>query len=136
MHSFQLLWFAGSHDDTYAESFHRDFFKNWSAGVPPVECSRGTEGHNTASIGGFVMLPPVILGSLQDGVSSAKAAALRHLTLTHESSLLAKYAQVLYTHSLIHHQCTPCESQGHRSQTNARQCCIFFPHNNIVKHEQ
>lgn len=22
----------GSHDDTYAESFHRDFFKNWAAG--------------------------------------------------------------------------------------------------------
>lgn len=45
----------GSHNDTYAESFHRDFFKNWAAGVPPEQCSRGTEGHNTAQIGGFVV---------------------------------------------------------------------------------
>ena len=77
-----------------AESFHRDFFKNWAAGVPPEKCSRGTEGHNTASIGGFVMLPPVILGSLPRGVEAAKAAALQHLALTHESAKLAKFAGV------------------------------------------
>jgi hypothetical protein len=29
----------GSHDDTYAESFHRIFFANYAAGRPPVECS-------------------------------------------------------------------------------------------------
>jgi hypothetical protein len=29
----------GSHNDTYAESFHRDFFKNWAAGVPPERCA-------------------------------------------------------------------------------------------------
>lgn len=34
----------------------RDFFKNWAAGVPPKDCAKGTEGHNTAQIGGFVML--------------------------------------------------------------------------------
>jgi hypothetical protein len=39
--------------------------RNWAAGVAPEACSKGTEGHNTASIGGFVMLPPVILGSLR-----------------------------------------------------------------------
>ena len=41
--------------------------RNWAAGVAPEACSKGTEGHNTASIGGFVMLPPVILGSLRQG---------------------------------------------------------------------
>jgi hypothetical protein len=41
--------------DTYAESFHRDFFGNWARGVPPERCSAGTEGHNTAQIGGFVV---------------------------------------------------------------------------------
>jgi hypothetical protein len=45
----------GSHNDTYAESFHRDFFANFARGVPPEECSRNTEGHNTAQIGGFVV---------------------------------------------------------------------------------
>ena len=45
----------GSHNDTYAESFHRDFFANYAQGAPPAECSKGTEGHNTAQIGGFVV---------------------------------------------------------------------------------
>lgn len=55
----------GTHNDTYAESFHRDFFKNWARGVPADKCSLGTEGHNTAQIGGFVMLPPVIFASVR-----------------------------------------------------------------------
>lgn len=84
----------GSHNDTYAESFHRDFFRNWAAGVPPEKCSRGTEGHNTASIGGFVMLPPVILGALKGGVEAAQQAAVRHLALTHESQALGQVAKV------------------------------------------
>ena len=48
---------AGSHNDTYAESFHRDFFKNWRNGTAPEACARGTEAHNTAQIGGFVVRP-------------------------------------------------------------------------------
>lgn len=31
---------AGTHNDTYAESFHRDFFSNWAAGVPPADCAK------------------------------------------------------------------------------------------------
>lgn len=54
----------GSHNDTYAESFHRDFFLNWVKGVAPEKCA-GPEGHNTAQIGGFVMLPPVILSQVR-----------------------------------------------------------------------
>ena len=46
---------ARSHNDTYAESFHRDFFSNWARGVPPEKCVVGTQGHNTAQIGGFVV---------------------------------------------------------------------------------
>lgn len=68
--------------------------RNWAAGVPPEKCSRGTEGHNTASIGGFVMLPPVVLSALRQGVDAAQAAAVEHLALTHESKALAQYAQV------------------------------------------
>jgi hypothetical protein len=29
----------GTHNDTYAESFHRDFFKNYAAGVPADKCA-------------------------------------------------------------------------------------------------
>lgn len=84
----------GSHNDTYAESFHRDFFANYAKGVPPEQCARGTEGHNTAQIGGFVMLPPVILSQMGKGVEVARQAALRHLSLTHESKKLQEYARI------------------------------------------
>lgn len=52
------------------------------------------EGHNTASIGGFVTLPPVVLAALRQGVETAQAAAARHLSLTHESQALGQYAKV------------------------------------------
>ncbi len=38
-----------SHNDTYAESYHRDFFANYARGLPPERCA-GAEGHDTASI--------------------------------------------------------------------------------------
>eukprot|EP00200_Dunaliella_tertiolecta_P005344 CAMPEP_0202358460 /NCGR_PEP_ID=MMETSP1126-20121109/12118_1 /ASSEMBLY_ACC=CAM_ASM_000457 /TAXON_ID=3047 /ORGANISM="Dunaliella tertiolecta, Strain CCMP1320" /LENGTH=338 /DNA_ID=CAMNT_0048951625 /DNA_START=249 /DNA_END=1265 /DNA_ORIENTATION=- len=82
----------GSHNDTYAESFHRDFFANWAKGVPPEKCAEGTEGHNTAQIGGFVMLAPVIMATLPAGRESVRNAALTQLSLTHDSRKLAKYA--------------------------------------------
>lgn len=72
-----------------------------SAGTPPLSSSHLSnvpsspqEGHNTASIGGFVTLPPVILGALRQGVEAAQAAAGRHLSLTHESQALERYAKV------------------------------------------
>ena len=77
----------GSHDDTYAESFHRDFFSNWARGVPPARCATGTEGHNTASVGGLVMLPPVVAAAWAasggDAAAAADAAAA-HLALMSE----------------------------------------------------
>jgi len=91
---------AGSHNDTYAESFHRDFFANWARGVAPELCAKGTEGHNTAQIGGFVMLPPVIMANLGAGREAARRAALTQLGLTHDSTKLAafasEYAGLLY----------------------------------------
>lgn len=37
------------------------------AGVPPEKCAKGTEGHNTAQIGGFVMLPPALFSAMPQG---------------------------------------------------------------------
>jgi hypothetical protein len=77
---------------------------------------QGTEGHNTASIGGFVMLPPVILaavaaaagssGSSTDEVAAAASKqALEHLRTTHDSKKLAvvadRYAQLLTRAMLV-----------------------------------
>lgn len=82
-----------SHRDTYAESYHRDFFANHARGLPPERCA-GAEGHDTASIGALVTLPPVILATR--GVSDHGASALlAQLRLTHRSASLERYALVL-----------------------------------------
>ena len=80
------------HNDTYAESYHRDFFANYARGVPPERCA-GAEGHDTASIGGLVSLPPVIFAALQSGEgTAASTAALAQLRLTHLSTKLERFA--------------------------------------------
>jgi ADP-ribosyl-[dinitrogen reductase] hydrolase len=90
-----LMTTADSHRDTYAESFHRAFFANYSRGVPPDQCA-GAESHDTASIGGLVGLPPVIMAAERAGDEGAiDRALLQHLRLTHRSATLERYALVL-----------------------------------------
>jgi hypothetical protein len=78
---------------------------------------QGTEGHNTAQIGGFVMLPPVIMAAVaaaarassSNGIDSTAAAAaaqaVEHLRTTHDSNKLAavaeRYAQVMARSVLV-----------------------------------
>lgn len=88
------------HNDTYAESYHRDFFANYAKGVAPENCA-GQEGHDTASMGGLVSLPLVILANLRDAnLAIVNAAALKHQRLTHRSSLLERHtlelSQILF----------------------------------------
>ena len=79
------------HNDTYAESYHRDFFANYAKGVFPEKCA-GIEGHDTASIGGLVSLPLVIMATLSDhSLTTISEVALTQQRLTHSSSLLERY---------------------------------------------
>ena len=78
---------ADSHQDTYAESFHRDFFANWNNGKPAKNCA-GAEDHNTASVGGLVLLPPVLIKSIGDWLTIRT-----QLRLTHQSPKLEHYAE-------------------------------------------
>lgn len=80
------------HNDTYAESYHRDFFANYENGIAPEHCA-GTEGHDTASIGGLVSLSLVIMASMRDGdLATTNKTALTHQRLTHSSSLLERHS--------------------------------------------
>jgi len=89
------------HNDTYAESFHRDFFANYAKGIAPEKCA-GDEGHDTASIGGLVSLPLVILSGLRaNDLSVVNAIALNQQRLTHQSPLLERYTLV-YSDLLFH----------------------------------
>jgi ADP-ribosylglycohydrolase len=84
-----------SHNDTYAESYHRDFFANYAQGVSPERCA-GAEGHDTASIGGLVALPPVIVAAMrEDEPAAVDGTLLTHLRLTHRSTKLERYASAL-----------------------------------------
>lgn len=47
----------GSHNDTYAETYHRDFFLNFSKGEAPENCSKPVGGHNLAHVGSLNVCP-------------------------------------------------------------------------------
>ncbi len=80
------------HNDTYAESYHRDFFANYIKGFAPENCA-GLEGHDTASIGALVSLPLVILATLRDNdLQATNAVVLTHQRLTHRSLLLERHS--------------------------------------------
>eukprot|EP00898_Chlorokybus_atmophyticus_P006429 jgi/Chlat1/6788/Chrsp51S00505 len=95
----EFMTTKGTHGDTYAEGFHRDFFANWAKGVEPRKCA-GKEGHDTASAGGLVTLPPVIFSSLLPPSTTTNnkphmlKTTLSHLKLTHDSPSLSQSAGV------------------------------------------
>jgi len=70
----------GSHQDTYIEECHRNFFSNYAAGVPPRRCGK-IEKH----IGGLVGMIPVVVFYCKQP-EKARETALAHLSLTHPGS--------------------------------------------------
>jgi hypothetical protein len=91
----------GSHNDSYAEAFHRQFFDNHLIAGKPLHDSAGAENHDTPSIGGFVSVLPILLSAPVRGCAFALRDAVRHLKLTHRSDRLCAnlevYARALWT---------------------------------------
>lgn len=92
----------GSHNDTYAESFHRIFFANWARGVPPEKCA-GDDGHNIASAGGLVLPPAAALFAAvaaggptltPAGLAAGVEAGVAQMYATHRSDELARSVRV------------------------------------------
>jgi ADP-ribosylglycohydrolase len=67
----------GSHQDTYIEECHRNFFANYARGISPRKC-----GVAEKHIGGLVGMVPVVVVYF-NRPDNARAAALAHLALTH-----------------------------------------------------
>jgi ADP-ribosyl-[dinitrogen reductase] hydrolase len=84
-----------SHNDTYAESYHIDFFANYTSGVPPMQCA-GKESHDAASIGGIILVSPVVLFTYVTTKNrmSAAEAGMTQIRLTHRSVKLDQYAAI------------------------------------------
>ena len=90
----------GSHNDAYAESYHRMFFANWVDKKPLDQCADDDE-HNIASMGGMVNLPPAaLMAALKhakggaDAHEAAQTAAEAQMFATHNSAALAVYARL------------------------------------------
>lgn len=82
------------HPDTYAESFHRGFFANLDKGFPPRKC--GAQTHDTASVGGLVMIAPIAISEclLDPSLSRVQALCREHLFLTHPDEKLAAICDI------------------------------------------
>ncbi len=72
-----------AHPDTYAESCHRGFFANLTAGKAPHNC--GAVTHDTPSMGALVTVAPLALALLGRGESLQDTCAVcrDHVWLTH-----------------------------------------------------
>ena len=66
-----------SHEDTYIEECHRNFFANYAAGIEPRKCGV-TEKH----IGGLLGIVPLVAYYAGEQIK-ARENALAHLALTH-----------------------------------------------------
>jgi len=79
----------GMHRDTYIEECHRNFFTNYTRGLPPDEC-----GVDEKHVGGLVGIVPIV-AFFQDQPDRAAAASLDHLALTHPGPKLASAALLI-----------------------------------------
>lgn len=79
-----------AHPDTYAESYHRGFFANLTAGKSPQAC--GAVTHDTDSIGALVSISAIAFSELLQGKPLAAVAqtCAQYVLLTHPSKTMAK----------------------------------------------
>ncbi|CAH1782170.1 unnamed protein product [Owenia fusiformis] len=99
----------GSHNDTYAESFHRLFFKDWIMEDDPPKsgenlitwaearyqrkCLEG-EDSQISSIGGLVIAIPWVLHYSNEDVETCVEATLEFLKLTHPNPSMQGYVEL------------------------------------------
>ncbi|MFK7892203.1 MAG: ADP-ribosylglycohydrolase family protein, partial [Granulosicoccus sp.] len=92
-----------AYPDVYAESCHRGFFANWTAGQKPTQC--GAVTHDTPSMGALVTVAPLALALFATKpLAAAQEQCREHVWLTHPDADLMRvvdaYVELLY--SLLH----------------------------------
>ena len=91
-----------AHPDSYAESYHRGFFANLTAGRPPRECAAVT--HDTPSMGALVTVAPLALALLPiRSLEAVQSTCREHVNTTHpDASLLTVVdAYVALLHAIL-----------------------------------
>ena len=94
-----FLTTPGSHNDTYAGTCHRMFFKNLRDGVPPKDCP-DNDTHNVDAIDALMVLPPVILANIHNSEVVRSNAIKDAIQTTRKSQVVLKYA-TLYSNMLL-----------------------------------
>lgn len=83
-----------AHPDTYAESYHRGFFANYSAGLAPRDC--GVVSHDTPSMGALVTVVPLVLALLaKNSVEETQQRVRVHVNATHPDRGLLRVVDAL-----------------------------------------
>ncbi len=76
-----------THPDTYAESYHREFFANYQRGMPLPEC--GGKTHDTPSMGGLVTVAPLALALLSEkSLEETQSVCREFVYATHPDAML------------------------------------------------
>ncbi len=83
-----------THNDVYASSSLRIFFKNWSLGIPVEDCP-GNDSHNVDSIDSIVIITPVIISNLFSDETKRNSEIRSSILCTRKAIECVDYA-ILY----------------------------------------
>ena len=100
-----LMTTPGTHNDTYASTCHRMFFKKWRSGVAPEKCP-DNDGHNVDTMDGLVLPSVVALAALVRGESLEDAAkqGSEALAVTRASRVAQLEFSQVYNQALVETQ--------------------------------
>lgn len=87
-----FLTTPGTHNDTYASTYIRMFFRNRLAGRPLTECA-DNDSHNVDAIDALTLLPPVILAAKMKQTDEYTAVA-SYLSSTRKSRILNRFGDL------------------------------------------
>ncbi|XP_060083094.1 uncharacterized protein LOC132562369 [Ylistrum balloti] len=114
----QFMTTPSSHNDTYAESFHRAFFKDWSAEKNPprssselltwtearyIRKSKSSSDHQLVVIGALVPAIPWVIRNAHKTESECAVSAVEFIKLSHPEPGLVPYVDMYarLLHSVI-----------------------------------
>jgi len=83
----------GNHNDTYANTCHRMFFKNWKDGIPPAQCP-DNDGHNVDTIDALMAVPPVAIAHMHSSPAERAAAIKAAIQSTRRTSEVLSFANI------------------------------------------
>lgn len=95
----QFMTTPGTHNDTYAGTCHRMFFKNLRDGRPPEQCP-DNDSHNVDAIDALMILPPIALLHINSSAEVRTTAIQNAIQTTRNCTVVLDYANI-YADMLI-----------------------------------